>query len=919
MKSLKGIITGGRRATLFLLCFALLLGAMPNSAAAGEFTLRPCDAYSVNAFWMNVFDAGATMRDHCPFELKLEHVSASPPGSVSWWEYGETQAEVSSATIAVTGSDGSDSGRTQGFALCDLNGECGSIVSPSGPAVDEPEVLQVSALDTGAPPDADRLVTKSECGDGAEECPIGRGVEIKSLAITYEDETPPTAQFEISNPDATPSASGVTWYKNPLHYSWTAEDEESGVLSGTFKTAWVTAGSVSGECDLGGWMAHFCGPMVFEQAKTADISKLRQGENAIVLQVVNGASMVTEQRSTFFVDTLPPGSPEDASVAGASATGWVSSNSIDLQWTNPGDAAEGWGDASGIAKAHLRILSNDDRGYVLEDRFIPVEITRAMRVNGIAMPDRDGIWLIQLSMVDHAGNEGAPVDMRVKVDPSSPEVTVYPIPPIITANFEEEKISWMGFKFGRSGICRYAVSATPYANSDPGAGQFVSDVYSLPASQLLSEKTRYVHVRAVSCAGVLGPVTHVPVSVDLTPPTVTAMPQTANWRPAPADLDILADDRQGAASVSYALDGGTPVATGRQNVRLALDTGEHTIRYQAADAAGNRSSWQESTARVDGEPPTALLSPSDPKNPTRLSAAVADRHSGVQTAWLEYQKIGESSSWTPLPGRVNSSIGEKALTVFSTIPDDGSLVAGVYRVRVAVVDMVGNTTVTSARVDGLESTFTSPVRSLSTITSGVKAGRAAGSRAVAEMNQIAEIAGKLTSADGSALSGAELNVFAAAPDGGDFVRIGTCRTLADGSYRYFVPPGPSRVLDVRFDGDYVNGPSVSRTTLRVRGKITLRASRQVISRRRQVVLRGRVATGGVPLPVAGKEVRVQFHNGHRWSAFEHTAHTDSDGAFAATLTLNNVARYRLRASAPPEPGWPFEPAYSRSVTVRVRR
>lgn len=103
-------------------------------------------------------------------------------------------------------------------------------------------------------------------------------------------------------------------------------------------------------------------------------------------------------------------------------------------------------------------------------------------------------------------------------------------------------------------------------------------------------------------------------SNDTTPPvaTITSSPaaNTAGWNnTSPVTVTITAQDGpagSGVASITYAIDTGTPVTinTAATTFPVTAD-GNHTVSYSATDNAGNASTTQTLTIRIDTAAPAA--------------------------------------------------------------------------------------------------------------------------------------------------------------------------------------------------------------------------------------------------------------------------------------------------------------------------
>lgn len=146
-------------------------------------------------------------------------------------------------------------------------------------------------------------------------------------------------------------------------------------------------------------------------------------------------------------------------------------------------------------------------------------------------------------------------------------------------------------------------------------------------------------------------------------------------------------------------------------------------------------------------------------------------------------------------------------------------------------------------------------------------------------------------------------------------RLATVRTRADGRFRIRLGQGPSRVLEIAFDGGSGVGPASVRVRLAVRAQVQFTAPVEA-HRGRPVTFSGRVV--GAP---RGKLVELQARAGNRWQTFA-LARTDAQGRFRLVYRFKRpgpTARHRLRVRAPAEAGFPYLTSASTVRPIRVFR
>jgi hypothetical protein len=184
------------------------------------------------------------------------------------------------------------------------------------------------------------------------------------------------------------------------------------------------------------------------------------------------------------------------------------------------------------------------------------------------------------------------------------------------------------------------------------------------------------------------------------------------------------------------------------------------------------------------------------------------------------------------------------------------------------------------------------------------------------------VGGRLLDADGAPLAAQTVDVvetFAGGARQGS--RTTPVTTDADGFFRDWLVPGPSRAVGVEFPGTHRLTRAAGRSLrLRVRAAVRLRAS---TARARvggaPVVFRGRILHPEARIPARGLPVQLEFRlPGTPWTEFR-TLQSDSSGRFAYPYSFTDDdsagVRFLFRAFVPATGGWPFAPATSRPLAV----
>lgn len=388
--------------------------------------------------------------------------------------------------------------------------------------------------------------------------------------------------------------------------------------------------------------------------------------------------------------------------------------------------------------------------------------------------------------------------------------------------------------------------------------------------------------------------------------------------------------------MSYELDEvGEAVRGDEASIEVAED-GEHTLSYQAFDAAGNPSDEKTVSFKVDRTAPTGAFHLSDPADPRQLTVGVSDTTSGIAGGHIEYRKEG-TSSFIKLPttledGRLRARI------------DDLALEQGRYAFRAVVSDVAGNQAVIGQRIGGTPMALILPVRGFSqvqvsasevmTTCRKAKPKRArrpkrkrCSTRTVTRLAPSAltvghgkrlQSTGRVTRADGAPVAGATVVVDAQPRSGGQFVRLGSVRTDGQGAFRFRIPAGPSSTIRYRYDGGNTIRPSLAQLTTTVAAAARLRVDRKRVRNGQAVTFTGRLLGG--PVPATGKLVALQARVGNRWRTFA-TPRANAKGAFRYRYRFTATTgrrRYLFRAVVAREAAYPYERGVTKTVGVVVR-
>ncbi|HSS05199.1 MAG TPA: Ig-like domain repeat protein [Solirubrobacterales bacterium] len=396
-------------------------------------------------------------------------------------------------------------------------------------------------------------------------------------------------------------------------------------------------------------------------------------------------------------------------------------------------------------------------------------------------------------------------------------------------------------------------------------------------------------------------------------------------------------------------DTGVNLAPGRDIVAIADRTlprvGVYAFQIWLRDEAGNANAASaiEMPMRLDDVPPgvafEALPETTGPDLPQTVSAEVSDGNSGLAGGEIQYRRLN-GERWDELPTKLQPGEGPGSARLVAAVPE--GLSPGTYVFQAEAVDVAGNTTSTTRRVDGTEMALrktpppVAPSRPAAASEVAPPAPRAKtrlfaklrwhhrhGSQVTVPFGAGAALSGRLLSADGAGLAGRRLRVVSR-PSRGALApsRVDAVETGPHGGFKLALVAGPSRRITVSYDGE--SGLAAARRpalALRVRGAAILHAAPRALHTGQAVRLWGRVRARGAPLPRRGKLVAIQYYESEArcWRPVLVTR-SDHSGRFRARYRfryITGTAMIRLRAVALAEERWPYAPGVSRPVVIRV--
>jgi hypothetical protein len=478
----------------------------------------------------------------------------------------------------------------------------------------------------------------------------------------------------------------------------------------------------------------------------------------------------------------------------------------------------------------------------------------------------------------------------------------------------------------------------------------------------LAEEVNVARAVTVSGSGMSSPSGEgIELRVDGTPPRVGLEGVPGGWSNSPVAIAARAVDELSGMSPSgpagavtaIAVDGSVAtVAAGERAATVVHGEGVHEVGAYARDAVGNLSQGGEvsepppsARVRIDESlPRVAFAAPQDPAEPERIVAVVTDSLSGPdpERGSIALRPTASSQPFEPIPTRA-------AAGRLTALWDSDSYPPGSYELRATAYDLAGNRVSTVLREDGTGMVLTNPLKTPTALASGFggrqlvwhrcrRSGgelrchrqligpfeRRPGARSVGYGRGV-PVGGRLTSTAGLPLVGLAVivtEIFDAGSAPSE--RQTTVATDADGLFLAHLPPGPSRRIEVGFNGNRVLTRSGGRELrLGVRAAVRLRSSTATAAiGGAPVTFSGVVAHNDAKIPATGLPVELQFRlPGTSWSEFR-TVQTGPDGRFRYPYAFSDDdsrgVRFQFRAHLAAQPGWPFEPGTSRPIAVTGR-
>lgn len=633
--------------------------------------------------------------------------------------------------------------------------------------------------------------------------------------------------------------------------------------------------------------------------------------------------------------------PADLRVVGGSDV-WHPDNRFALTWSNPAASPP-------LTATHYRV--RDARGVAID------EARLGWVSDGIAaltLPSSPGSYSVEVWLEDAAGEQGPAATAPLLFDNGRPgPVELEDVPAWIgrTGFPLRIRLGHPGNPQPMSGIRGYAVSI----DSEPGrlpcreADRCTDAETSLRAGidddrleiAGLPQGTSYLSAVAVSGAGMKSAsAARAVLRVDTTDPVTQLSGAPGGW--ANGRVSLIASAADSGAGMkpmgsgpqpftAIRVDGGVPrIGAGDSVAASLIEEGVHQIAYYARDAAGNVDDGAEvngisnrqpriAWVRIDRTAPAvAFANAQDPRDPDLLRVHLGDALSGPDPSrgHIGVRRAGSGDRFEPLP---TTSSGNDELRARW---DSDAFPAGDYELQASAYDRAGNLTVATRRQNGGQMVLSNPLKTTTSLRAGFRHREL---RRVIPYGRGVLLGGRLTAGRGLPLIDTPVRIVERFATGTRTPpRVSSARTGADGAISIRTPPGPSRTIEVHFDGSPILARSTARPLeLAVRSGVRLHASASVAEvGGPPVVFRGRLLSPLGDGSAAGRAVQLQFRlPGLPWAEFR-TVETDARGRFRYAYRFSDDdsrgARFQFRAYAPAQEDWPYEPGGSRPVLISGR-
>ena len=885
---------------------------------AGSYEVRACDGSGINRSFVAAGSSMVASNGSCDAAplLGMQVRNGLGQGTAGAFTWGALEAVAPAGSVitglrarataydqkAAANLDGWRAGIADdsGYRWCGIAFPCAWGGAPSLP-------ISLGGLSTTRL----RLMVVCALGSGCRRNAVQAATTLSDVILQIRDDVPPGLGAMRGA-----LASGDGWVSGSIPSGFDASDP-AGIRTASVSVDGSKVGGSEHQCDQ-----YSMSPCPNGGAETTiDTRQLSDGTHSVVARAVDAAGNAADQQALVKVDNTAPlvarpersgggGWSADANPAlvvdasdGAGGSG-VRSLGWELCRTDGSDCRSGVAAPAPVLSVNLPAAGEWHARVTASDALRagqPSEWSAPLRYDPV-VPGQS-----QISGVKRWSDGRSPVAVQLTPAQAAPQ--------------------------GPSGIAGYAVSSD---GSAPGSTPSVGGEKATVSLGELPEGTTTVTARAISGAGVAaGEVGRSEVGIDRSAPTLALapaageQPRREEWFPRAIELLATATDQAGLSGmaaapdeqpisdggfIEYQIDGGAPQRVRGAGASIALtEDGIHAVSARAVDAAGNVSSPQTLSYRIDRHRPTGSLVRPEPSDPRRLTASVDE--GCIASAVLELRRVGERN-WEYVEGHAESR------SVSGLVPDD-RLPAGEYQARFRVVDCAGNEGMITQFGDGSPGLITLPLRMHPTLRASLPHSRgAAKDQLTVALGKTATVEGLLIDSRGLPMVGTDVELRERVGSGA--WRSRAARTSdGDGRVRITFTPSTSRSLQLVAEQSITStGASSNALRIDVPAVVTIHVARRSLRNGQAARFSGRLAGGN--LPKKGRELELQGYNPLRraWQPIKTEGlRCDRSGrwrsSYRFTATIGRTVTYRFRVRVAPRPDHPFAQGHSRSVAVRV--
>ena len=761
--------------------------------------------------------------------------------------------------------------------------------------------------------------------------------DANSILITLQDKSDPHVNFEGESPIL-----NGDWVRGDNAIAWRESDEGSGLRFSRLKVDGSTlsdgtidyqanGGCRTGHSDANGeFAADFtpCPRGPYLRYYGLYTEGLSDGQHQLQIclqdysqyQHIGGSASETCDTRTIRTDNTPPGKPAALAIRSANPNRYL--DHFGATFSLPPDPG------SPIAHVHYLILNAKNEVVVPEQVIGGTNPTEVADIQG---PRAPGAYRLKLWLEDSVGFQGEAAEVAIPHDTTPPAAPQeLQVGGSGTRWLSKADVHWTNVVDAGSPIdaAHYQLLGPEGEVLDGTHTVSGDNVEKIEGLQTPEQRGHYkLRVWLQDEEGNVGAASTVPLPIDTTPPAAPqdlhVVGQTTRWA---SQLDLawkdLTDDGSPIDAAHYrfldasgnpvgdtqTVSGEDPQAIG--GLQTPSQRGQYKVQIWLEDAEGNVGAAASTPLPIDTTPPAA------PQGLTVTPPSMSRSSDGFDVSW---QDITDSGS--PITAAHYQVLDASGKVVVATQTVRGKEISalsnleapsqrGDYRLKLWLEDEEGNAGAATTAPLAYEC-VRSDAGGGSTLTVGL--GEQGKGEEVLQQGTGTSLRGRITTAGGGAVAGASICVFSRVVTDQSREFLGLAISGEDGAYRFAVPAGASRELNVLYRSGHreLNSRASVETVVHPEFKI-----------RKKVVRNKHFArfVGRIPGPDNEDVVIVlQVRRGKGWLAFRRYR-TRGDGWFNVGYRFNRTdtpTKYVMRAEVRAQGGYPYVQGNSRRLKVIV--